>query len=509
MVRALLAGRIAVGIGRPTFMGEAPVPSIALAIELPGSPVAEEAVQQLEGMVLSMRGPAFSRQEITIEGERATALVAQRGFGTLLHARVDGLWLASNSQGYLRDCVRALRGKAPSLGAGDLAVRGRELSGKGTLASGFTNLRPAAELLGPWLPYEVCDVARAVGVTTAPELFVGFGHTGKNGRDVWYLDLPGPKEGLFKALLNRPATCRAARWCGPETAVFASASIDGPAFAAAVEEVVAALPARIRSQIDREFHRKLFREIDRGLHHAGLSPEEVHAFASCLGNEVTFALEVPKGSAPIPLTTAFIELRDEAKARELLQGLLPRVAGGQTRAEEASGTTVHTFSVPPLSPSFAIKDGMLLATNFKTHLKRMLQAGARAQGSLADAPDFAERVRRAEGASVVVIGRPHPVLDNTWGLIDQMLQIGIDATQGGLEIEQLPTKEAVAAALDDLTFTVKVDAAGIAVTSESPLATGTLIALLGRAVDWVLGVEVGHASAESRPAAGAPRRRIY
>jgi hypothetical protein len=144
-----------------------------------------------------------------------------------------------------------------------------------------------------------------------------------------------------------------------------------------------------------------------------------------------------------------------------------------------------------------------------------MQAQGSNEKSLAADPRFQAAAKSAAGSALFVTGRLQPVLDNFWGLATTAIKTG--ATQVGIEPEEMPDADDVAAAVDDVVVAGSVTESGFALKLQQPLGLGTLLPAAACALDWLLrmkpmpqGEDRARISARDVPASGKPNvQKIY
>ncbi len=490
-IRQLLAGPFAFGIGRPT-MSHNMQPSCALVAAIGDNQAARAAIASIEQLATERAPTPLAKSTMTIAGVNFTTLQLPYGSGHILHAVHDGLWFLSNSTGFVADCVNALRGQVPALAknANLAASRGRMAGNR--MGEIFVNAKQFGAALLPFMPYEADGFGRALGITGLPDVFAACAHDGKGSHDVIELMLPGPTNGLLKAPFSKPLSNRAAQWLKPQTALFASFSLDSAAAVHAAEQFVAALPEQAAKELKRGFEREVGRELKREL---GMTPAELVALCAAVGPEVSVAFDIPM------TVTVFVEAKDPARAERMLVELASSGRLGQVQTEEVNGGKTWSVDLdtggPRMSPTIGLRDGWLVASNFKNVVKRHMQAQPLGDKSLAADARFQAAAKTAAGSSLFVTGRLQPLLDGYWGLAATAMKAGANTV--GFEPESMPDADEMATALDDVVIAGCVTEQGFALKIQQPLGFGTMLPAAASAIDWMLGMKSG------QPAGSKPR----
>lgn len=492
-VRDVLAGGLALGVGRPTMMGSNMLPSMAL-IAAVGDGKAARAISTAAEQILAHQAPNLARSAQTIAGAEFVRLDLPRAQGQVLYGFHRGYYLLSNSPGYLADCMAAISGQAPSLAQNAGLARSRAKLRGTSMASLFVNAQQFGAGIAPLLPYEADAIGKALGISGLPNLFVGFGHDGKSSCDLFELALPGATDGLLKALLHKPVTNRAAQWVKPSTAFYVSASLDTDAMKTACQRLLEYLPAAAKNQFERQLQRQLGGPNGQALAHIG-------KIAAVLGNEISLAFDMPQPLPPFVTFTAFVEVRDVAAAEQMLRQLADSGRVGDVEFEEVDGAKVWSTAVRTralnISPTCALRDGWLVISNFKSVVKRHLRNGALGDDSLAADPRFKAAVQSAPHAAFFATGRVDTALQAYWGLAATGIRTG--TSQLGFEPDDMPNADEVSDAVDDIVIAGSATADGFTLRVQQPFGLGTMLPACGSALDWLLAAIAGKPADGSGP----------
>jgi hypothetical protein len=368
------------------------------------------------------------------------------------------------------------------------------------MAAIFVNAKQFGATLAPLMPYEAEAIGQALGVTGLPDLFLAFAHDGKNACDVLELSLPGPTDGLLKALLAHPVSNRAAQWVRPNTALFVSLSLDSQALRAAGERLLASLPPAVGQQLDRALHQQGGNDV----------MAQVARVASVLGREVSIAFDLPQPLPPHVTFTAFVELRDQKGAEQMLQQLADSGRLGAVHTAEMDGVRMWSTDVTvegsPISPTCAVRDGWLVFSNFRNVVERHLRAQDLGERSLANDPRFLAAARSAPDAALFVTGRVKTALTAYWGLVASV-GIPMATSQLGFAPEEVPDVKSVSDALDDVVIAGSATADGFVLRVQQPLGFGALLPAAAGALDWLLTAVAG--ANGPAPAVGPTVKKIF
>jgi hypothetical protein len=482
-VRALLGGRLALGLGpRATIAGPMPMPSIALAFEL-GNRETEinAAIKTLEAL-------------------------AARGHVKLASAQQAGVLLVSNSPGYLEECQQALRGK-PGFGNCRALQQGRARLGD-ELLSLTLNSSPLYATPSTFVPYELAELAAAVGVAAPHGVYAGWGTSGPSATQVLHIGLDTEAASALRQLGGAPVTAAAASWCPADTLAFAAVRADLPAVGQAGDRIWNMLPQQLRREMAREWEREVGRELDRELRGSGFDRRAITELVAAIGPEVAAAVSL--NALHIPELTVFAQMRAPDKVRAALGQVVEqaKAEGAPIREVEYQGVAITTAVVPAgdmkLSPSIALCGDMLVFSSELRALKAALAQRDKQAGSLVADESFQQTLKQNPGSAVLVL-RSDCAVDRLWALAQAGIGVLIGSGMApGLTAEMVPTAEELKQDLDDVVVTLGFTGEGITARGQLPIGPAAALAGAGAWLDWAL-QQKGGAATDGRP----KPKRIY
>lgn len=498
-LRALLSNPIAFGFGRPTFFAGTPMPSFALAIDTTGC---EQEAGQLMGLIedsLRQMGPAIERSEKTMHGTEVAVLHSPEHSGAVASAVVGRYMLVSNSVGYLGECLATCAGDRPSLAADEGYRVGRAKLPERLLLSGYVNAAPMGPAITPFLPYEIGDIFAALGASELNGLFFGVSTHDGGSVDVVHLAMKGPESGMLRSVLGRPASFDSAALCPDDTLLYLTASLDTGDVLDSCGRLLASLPPEVGRQLQRE----LFREMERELRGTGMGLDDVEKLVRLFGPEVTVAVTTPAGSAVVPEILVMLDVTDMQMAEQFVAQALDRMRHAQIRETSYKETVIRYSNAirkeAPYSPALALHGNRLIFGSSVQMVKSVL---ARAEGkrkSLADQEDFARHMADAKGASMFANVRLQSAVPHLWRLGGRFVEMGL--AQAEIDPEVLPTTEELEEGVSDTVVTVAVDGDGVTAQSNNMFGLGAMVAVMGLAVDELLGGEM--------PPSEKPKAKTY
>ncbi|MGE3174782.1 MAG: hypothetical protein AB7O97_19285 [Planctomycetota bacterium] len=475
-VRALLQRPMALGVGRPTLRGMGP--SLALVIDEGEAGADIDALFDLLAQVLRHEEPELREEPLQLEGA-AVRMLRGGQLPTVMLAHGRGLAVLTNSEGYLREILSTAAGRQPGLAKSSALAASRDRLGAAPLVEVFVHTQPVVSMLDPLLPYEAAELGRALGVSSLDGIYAAMAPSGGGTVETLDLMLRGDPSGLLKAALSGGADLGAAAFCSDETLAFGSLHLDPLATVKAVDRLLAMLPEEARDEVQRD----LGREMKGAFRQLGATPQEVQQLLAALGGSVSVAMTMGKGAVPIPEALLIVPVRDEAVVQrwiERVQQLAVAKGGVEWRSRDADGTTIHYCRLHegvPLSPSFVLTNGYLLASTTTGVLTDALKQRDDADTSLARCRDFAAAASQNTGAAAFLHLRPSRGVENNWRMLETFALPQLDrfAEQIGFGRDALPDQEAIVRAAGEITLSVTVDADGVRLRSRSNLGLGGMV----------------------------------
>jgi hypothetical protein len=487
-LRAVLRRPMALGIGRLTLRGFGP--SVALVIDETG------ARAELDQLATSLQQAAtrfargFHAGSRQVGGSTVQTIENDLGFAVLF-AHEHGLFVITNSEGYLREIGAVAAGTQPSLARESvLGAQRKQLAGR-ELAGLFLNTQRVLSTFDAHLPYEAAEIGDALGVHTIAGYYYGCGVDGGTTSEVSDLAMTGPSTGLLKAAFsNGGVDLGAAALCSKDAVAFATLHLHLPAVLHALHQVIDLLPPALAARVQQGMHQ----EFAGGFHHLGVTPEQVHELLGALGGSVSFGLNI--GPAFIPEPLVLVPVTDASVVQQWLDRLCEMSAqmhGLQWKTRKVGSTDVRYCEVAAgiaLSPSFALADGYLIASSQTKNVVAALRQKSDAGNSLAGAEDLQAAVKGSPGAAGFVHLRGFRLVQLGWRTFDSMVLSQLEGHERelGFGRDAIPDQEAFAQALGTTTWSVTVDDRGAHARAVGfPLGNAGLLAGTMFVFDDVLG----------------------
>jgi hypothetical protein len=495
-LRAVLRRPMAFGIGRLTLRGFGP--SVALVIDETGAGAELDQITASLQQAASRFAHGFHAGSRKVGGATVQTIENELGFAVLF-AHEHGLFVVTNSEGYLREIGAVAAGTQPSLARESvLGSQRKQLAGR-ELAGMFVNSQRLLSMFDDHLPYESAEIGDALGVHSIGGWYYGCGVDGGTTSELSDLAMAGPSTGLLKAAFsNGGVDLGAAALCSKDAVAFGTLHLHLPAVLQALHRVVDLLPPALAEHVQHGMQH----ELAGGFHHLGVTPEQVHELLGALGGSVSFGLNIGAllGPIPVPEPLLLVPVKDEAVVRQWLDRICEMSAqmhGLQWKTRKVGSTDVRYCEIAAgiaLSPSFALADGYLIASSQTKNVVAALRQKSDASSSLASAEDLQAAVKQSPGASGFLHVRGFRLVELGWRTFDTMVLSQLEAHERelGFGREAIPDQEAFAKALGTTTWSLTVDDRGAHARAVGfPLGNAGLLAGLMFVFDDVLGRAAG------------------
>lgn len=487
-LRAVLGRPMSLAIGRLSLEGFGP--SVLLAIDDGPYRRALNRVVQWGAQRLAHAAGGGETGAVELDGSRFHELRLAEG-PVLFAGPVGSFYVVTNSRGYLRDVLAVQAGRQPALAAsGRLAALRRELPAP-ALAAVLCNATTVMASLAPHLPYEAGEWADALGLGALDVLYGAMTAGPRGGVDLLHLGIGGSEHGLCKALLAGAADLDFARFCSPNTVLFAAGRCDILGVVGAFERFAALLPASARQELLGDLRSDLGRE----LRMLGTTADELHRVLDAFSPQVGFSLALEKGAVPKPELLLRFAVREATVVGGLMRRLERHLAQGTGvawKSRDVDGRELRFCNLPlpelpfQVSPCYALtNDALWLGSDAQALVRALRQDPAE---GLAAQPDFQQLIADSRGASGVLHWRLFRAAEIGWRAVETMVYPQLDAQKEwlGFGSDALPDAEAMAHALGTSSCCWHVDGDGITFRTHGTFAAGGLFAALGFVADEVL-----------------------
>lgn len=483
-LRAALGRPMTLAIGRLALEGMGP--SVALVVDTGDQRRAINQIVQFAAQRLAAEAGGADTREETIGGFAFHAMTPDEG-PSLFAGAIGGLYVITNSRGYLAEMADVANGRKPSLAQATPLGALRAKLGAPAAIESFVHAARLWDALAPHLPYEWDALADLLGLGAIDAVYGGYAPTADGGADLVHLGMRGSGKGLLKAMVSAPVDLSFAQACSPNTVLFAVGSFDSGALVDAGARLLQALPPVWQDRMRG------------GLELATLafdSEADAEATARAFGPQVGLAISLEKGAVPKPELVVRVGVRDAARVGALLRQIesdSTRDQGAEWKVRKVDGkeiryTIAKAEGAPfQLSPCYALVDGGLWLASDVMALVRTLRPAEDAPTLAAEA-DVQQLAGALDGASAVVHWRLHKLVELGWSGFEANVAAAIDAQKDelGFGSEALPDAEALAKALGATSWLLRVGDDGVTLRGRGQLTFGSLYGALGLALDGFL-----------------------
>ena len=323
-----------------------------------------------------------------------------------------------------------------------------------------------------------------LGVSEIDALCFASATEGGGSRDSFFIDCPGKKTGLLKALSPRPISHDNLRKAPDDTIFFLDFVLDPGLVVKEVDQFVkTALP---------EYYGKFRQGFEMAHRETGFDLEK-EVFAP-LGGEVSLMVTMPKsgGMVMIPDIIASVTIAD-VEGFTALQGKLLAMLPDEVRVNESSfGEHTLRYITPPeqgipFSPTFTIADNRLLIAGNPLTMKRYLKWLESDSAGLGDSAEFKTAMAGVpEGASILeYVNMPQIV-----GLIYQNAAPFLPSLLANEELPfdmaNLPMSETITQHLSSAVSYGVVDEDGILMAGRWSLGLSATLSAVAAATDYLV-----------------------
>ena len=479
-LRAVLRSRSALGVGRPVAFDDGMLPSFGLVLELgDDSEALGAAIDRFVG-AMDEREVITTRTR-TIGGVEVNVLSHERRSGEVCIAKVDGYAIATLGAGYLTDILGTMRGETESILSTPIAERARQDVGDGALAWGAVNLRPIADLVRWYAPYEADAILAALGVRALDGFSFGTAMRGGQSIDVFRVAGEIDEHGILAAIGGSRVDPSLLNSLPEDSALVCGLTIDLEKLRAGIHELVAALPADARRELRQDFDREFAGE----LRDAGIEPAEVFAFVEALGPELVLGVTTPRFQLGVPQFPRLVLVGRAPQGTdpaEQFAALATRV-GAVVQEQVVEERTLRWITIEgaPVRASiaFATDDDKLVVASDLPYLKELLR---QEQGLEVDPSAAGDGCVEQASFWMWLRVREHigALWEETSPLVDNLLESN---EQIPIAPEDLPSPEELHAALRDVSIGVGIDGGGFVLRFASPIGGSTFLAVFGALFD--------------------------
>ncbi|MEQ8762828.1 MAG: DUF3352 domain-containing protein, partial [Planctomycetota bacterium] len=497
-LRAILGGRIGLALGGLTSVQWVPMPSAILTIEVP------QARQQ---HFLGMFEQVLDHMPEASRLVRGTLDHGNGAWKTLGHEEVHGeivygfdgeLFVAGLGRRYLHEFLTARHGEGDAARLVEQAPfqRAREKAlSDSSIGWLYLNVDAFRDRLSGLTPDNYVSALAAIGVDQVHSLSISFNRQGEGSRTTVYLDSPGERQGLLKALT--PGTIDAERLghVPDNTVLYATATYDA---AAVYEELMGLVNLAASEYLPQRAGEQLQREMNAALRMLPLDPRA--DLLEPLGAMASLYVALPRQGGVIPDVVLSVDVRDSQRLSALIDQGLANLQGVEVKETSYRDRKIHYASIQQdgvtLQPAFVLTDDRLMIASQVLVLKRAIQwETSDDQKTLAQTEHFRRSLEQLHGhpGELLYIDLKSAV-EFGYNAASPFLSSVIDPDQMPFDAALLPSTEAIASELDGLVIGYSADETGLLFESYSQFGIAALIEAAMASVHWAIDNGYGDAA---------------
>jgi len=401
--------------------------------------------------------------------------------------------VAGFNRGYFTQYLDACRGEASSPRLVDSEAYHRAWSKVGSdhqLAWIFANVDAFRARLGGLVPDTYQEILDLLGLSSIHNLAIAVNREGNGSREAMYLDAPGEKHGLLRALTPSPIDQGRFASAPANSVLYMAANYD---LNAIYEEIMRVIDVATTRYVPAAPAKEFRLEMEAGL--AALPIDIKKDLLEPLGSNMSMYVALPQSGGLIPDVVLSLEVRDADRLRKTFDRLSAMADNAELKSTTYQNETIHYFTIRQrdftLQPAFAITGDQLLVASQTMVLKRALSARGQSGEKLVDTDKFKQAMSH-------VVGKPGEIVyfdlqqafEFTYNSFSAVLasQIPPDAPVDGA---LMPSTEAIAKHLTASISAYSSDQDGILCETYSPLGLGAIVDGAMALVQW--GIDQGYA----------------
>ncbi len=403
---------------------------------------------------------------------------------TICFTKIQNLFVATLNRYYLQDIIDCHLDGKPVLAADPAFNRCLgQVGGKDTDLLLFVGFKPFFKMVQPFWPYEFEEWMGMLGLENVQAACLASSLDEGSSRDSLFIDCPGPKTGLLKALSPHGVSRDNLGIIPADTLYFINLVFDPELIMKEVDKFVRkALPN----------HYRMFRkEIETAKRESGFDFES--EILGPLGSEILFFLNMPKtGVAIIPDMVLMVDLDDAAGFQAFVDKLLQRV-GDEVKVGKTSyeGRILRHITPRkpgiPFSPTFTVINSKLFLAGTPMSMKKYLKWLNSGEPGIVETTEFKK----------AMAGVPDKVTGLEYINLKRCANIGYDLVQPflpsllaqsklPLEPGLLPMTETVTEYFSGQLSYTEFNENGILMTGRSPIGLGALFAAFLSTADYFI-----------------------
>ncbi len=495
-LRALLGGRIDLAIGGLTTVQFTPTPSVLLTIEVPSDQhgnfqgLLQQLVDQIPGSQELVRGE-FTHHDVTL-----ATLGHEEVQGELCYGFDGELFVAGVGRTYLSDFLDARHGRSEGDRLADLPAFQKAQAkafGDGSLTWLFLNVDSFRARLGGLVPDTYQSALSDLGVDHVRGLALAVNRQGTGSRTAVYLDAPGEKRGLLKALAPGRIDSDRLGHVPANTVLYATAHYD---MASIYDELMGLAERASQEYMPRRYAEQFRRELQAALRMLPVDPQE--DVLRPLGAMAELYVALPRQGGLIPDVVLSLDVRDSERLKKTIEQGLSMIDGVEIKQTTYQERTIHyaTIRQPDftLQPAFALTGDRLMIASQVLVLKRAIQWQNSEAETLAQSEDFQRTLAQLHGQpGELLYVNLKDVFSFAYNAAAPALSAVIDPERTPFDAALLPSTESVSEHLSGWAMSYTVDQDGLLFESCGPFGLAAVIEAAMAGVHWAIDQGYGDA----------------
>jgi tetratricopeptide (TPR) repeat protein len=481
----LFKGEVSVAFtGRMTIFQEGAAPSTAIAADMGGNK--EAFMGTINGMMDMLSAQAgLERGSFEYRGFDIHFIGMPKRRLVLCYTTMQNLFLTTLNRYFMQDIIDCRLDEKPVLaGVSSFAHSLERVGGKAVDAIAFLNLKPLLNVVEPLCPYEIKEWVDMLGLAGIDAVCLASTIEGGGARDSLFINCPGEKKGLMKAIAPHPVSFNNIRRTPQDAIYFADMVFDPELLMKEIDHFVQkAIPeyyGEFRGGLEM-----MKRETGFDLERDILAP---------IGSEVSFYVGMSQtgGMTVIPDMILSVALDDEQGFLHLLNRVLA-MAEGEIQISESNfkGKTLRHFSMPhegmPIAPTFTIEEGCLLFAASPITLKKHLNWIDKGGPGLDQSPAFREAMAGLpEGVSGLEYVDLRRLVEMGYGAAAPFIPALLAEADLPLDPGLLPMTETISQHISNAMSYMAVDEDGIIMSGRSSLGLGAILSLTATTMDYMV-----------------------
>ncbi len=482
---SLLQGDMAIAITpRLTIFAEGAAPSTALSVDMGDNK--ESFLATVDGFLdLAAGHEHLDRDSIEYRGFTINRIGKAKHRLMVCYATVKNLFVATINPYFMKEIIDCHLDQKAVL-AGNPAF-GRcldKVGGAATRLMAFVNLEVPFKMAAPLWPYEFAEWFDMLGISEIDALCFASATEGGGSRDSFFIDCPGKKKGLLKALSPRPVSPDVLRKAPEDTIFFLDFILDP-------ELVVKEVDGFVKTALP-EFYGEFRQGFEIARRETGLDLEK-EVFAP-LGGEVSLMVTMPKsgGMVMIPDIIASVTIDDVERFTALQDKILSMLPKEVRVSKSTFGAyTLRYITVPeegiPFSPTFTIADQTFLVASNPITMKRYLKWLESDSPSLGDSAVFkAAMADVPDNASILEFVNVPQIVGLAYQNAAPFLPGLLDQEELPFDMALLPMSESITKHLSSAVSYGVVDEDGILMAGRWSLGCSSILSAIAAAADYLV-----------------------